>query len=75
MGTICGEPRQSTKEEEGVFGRKKVVTIPREAVEEEARKPGFSIRTAAVDLRTKRQASEGVSGETRDAVSILYRMN
>lgn len=67
MGAICGEPRQSTKEEEGVLRRKKVVTISREAVEEEARKPGFSIRTAAVDLKTKRQASEGVSAETRGA--------
>ena len=58
-----------------VFRRKKVVTIPRGAMEEEDRKPGFSIRTAAVDLRTKRQGSEGVSGETRDAVRILHRMD
>lgn len=52
-----------------------MVTIPRGALEGEARTPGFSIRTAAVDPRTKRQGSEGVSGETRDAVSILHRMN
>lgn len=66
--TIRGEAQHSTKEKgEGrrVFRRKKAWR---------RENPGFSIRTAAVGLRTKQQESEGVSGETRNVVSILYTM-